>query len=119
MHLCTNQVRQFSFVRAPGPQNADNSASGLEDGGVVSMPVMALKLFVKSGIRKVGGVASGPIATANETKFSVVDARCTNGRRGESSAAEGNGGRGGRGTFGGGMGGGFRRARRDLKVWNR
>ena len=84
------------------------------------MPAIAF-MFVKSrtGMRNAGGAASGPSATANETKFSVVCARCTNERRGERSAAEGNGGRGGRGTLGGGTGGGFRRARRDLKVANR
>ena len=58
------KFRQFSFVR---PQDADSSASGLEDGGVVSMPDIALKLFVKSGMRKVGGFASDPSATVNET----------------------------------------------------
>ncbi len=85
------------------------------------MPAMAFRLFVKpgTGMRNAGEVASGPSVAANETKFSVVCARCTSERRGESSAAEANGGRGGRGMFGGGTGGGLRRARRDLKATNR
>ena len=116
----TNQVRQFSFVRGPGPQNTDTSASALEGGGVVPMPAIAFKLFVKSGtgMGNAGRVASASSAPANETKFSVVCARCTSERRGESSAAEATDGRGGRGRFGGGTGGGLRMARRDLKVTN-
>lgn len=85
------------------------------------MLAMTLKLFVKSGtrMRNAGEFASGPRPTENETTFSVVCARFTNGRRGESSAVEANDGRGGRGTLGGGTGGGFRRACRDLKMTNR
>src|SRR6266404_9716995 len=69
----TNQVRQFSFIRAPGPgpQNADTSASGLDDGGEMSMPATGFK-FVKteSGVRNAVEVASAPSTEANETKVS-------------------------------------------------
>ena len=65
---------------------------------------MTFKLFVKSRKLKAGGVVS---VRVNEMKFSVVDARCANERRGENSVTEAIGGRS---TFGGG----YRRPRRDL-----
>lgn len=79
---------------------------------------MAFKLFLKSGtcVRNEGGVTSAPSAVPSERKLSAVCARCTSERRGENSGAEGTGGRG---KFGGGTGGGLRRARRDLKATNR
>lgn len=48
-------------------------------------------------------------------KFSEVCARCTSGRRCTTSVTATEVGSGGRGTFGGGTGGGLRRARRGLK----
>jgi hypothetical protein len=93
---------QFSFARAPEPQKADSSVSGLDDGGVVPMAAVVFKLFMssKGGARHIA------------ERFSVVCARCTSGRR--CVAATDMGG-GGSGAFGGGTEGGLRNVRRGLK----
>lgn len=79
---------------------------------------MTFKLFVKStaGARNVDEVGSRLRAvTLSGGKFSEVRARCTSGRRCTTSVTATEVGSGGRGTFGGGTGGGLRRARRGLK----
>lgn len=109
--------RQFSFIRGPEPQKAESSASGLEDGGLLPLVVMAFKLFVKSraGARNADEFGSRlRVVTLSGGKFSEVRARCTSGRRRTTSVIATAVGSGGSGTFGGGTGG-LRGARRALK----
>ena len=104
---------QFSFIRRPEPQKADNSVNGLDDGGLLPLAVMAFKLLVKSraGARNADEFGSRfRVVTLRGGKFSEVRARCTSGRRRTTSVV----GSGGNGKFGGGTGGGLRRARRAL-----
>jgi hypothetical protein len=96
---------QFSFARAPEPQKADSSVSGLDDGGVGPMAALSFKFSMssKGGARHVA------------ERFSAVCARCTSGRRCTPSIVATDVGGGGSGALGGGMGGGLRSVRRDLK----
>ena len=111
---CTEVRHQFSFIRTPEPQRADSSAGGLEDGGEVPMAAAIFKLFIRSraGARPVDEITS---VLGVAERFSAVCVRCTSGRRCTPSIVATDVGGGGSGALGGGMGGGLRSVRRDLK----